>query len=74
MPIITRLRVLLAEKAQKEKRNIPLSEVAEETGVAWKTLQRWANNEVTRYDAPVIEALCDYLDCGVGELIVYVQE
>jgi putative transcriptional regulator len=74
MPIINRLRVLLAEKAQKEKRNITLKEVANETGVTYKTIHGWANNEVTRYDAPIIEALCDYLECDVGELIVYEQE
>ena len=54
-----------------ERRNISLKEVQRETGIAWTTLQSWANNKVTRYDAPVIKALCDYLNWGVGELIVY---
>ena len=54
-----------------ERRNISLKEVQRETGIAWTTLQSWANNKVTRYDAPVIKALCDYLNCWVGELIVY---
>ena len=66
-----RFRVLLANKAEGEQRNISLKEVERQTGIAWSTLQSWANNKVTRYDAPVIMALCDYLGCDVGDLIVY---
>lgn len=64
-------RVLLARKVEREQRNISLKEVQRETGIAWTTLQSWANNKVNRFDSPVIEALCDYLNCGVGDLIVY---
>lgn len=74
MPIVNRFRVLLAEKEHKERMHIPLSEVEREAGISWKTLQGWANNQVTRYDAPVLEALCKYLDCEVGDLIVYERE
>jgi len=73
MAVDNRFRVLLAEKEQREKRHIPLSEVARETNISWKTLQGWANNQVSRYDAPVIEALCKYLNCTVGDLIIYHQ-
>ena len=69
--IRNRFRLLLAEKADKEQRNIPLNEVAKITGLSWSTLQSWANNKLERYDAPVIKALCDYLGCEVGDLIVY---
>ena len=69
--LYNRLRVLLAQKAEYEKRNISLKEVQRGTGIAWTTLQSWANNDVTRYDALVIIKLCDYLDCELGDLIVY---
>ena len=58
--ISNRFRILLAQKATREKRNIALKEVGRETGIAWSTLNAWANNQVTRYDAPVIKALCEY--------------
>jgi DNA-binding Xre family transcriptional regulator len=29
---------------------------------------------LTRYDAPVIMALCEYFDCQVGDLLVYEKE
>ena len=72
--IVNRFRVLLAEKAEKEQKNIPLKEVERQTGITWTTLQSWANNKVSRFDEPVIIALCDYLECEVGELLIYRKE
>ena len=72
--IVNRFRVLLAEKAEKEQKNIPLKEVERNTGITWTTLQSWANNQVTRFDEPVIIALCDFLECEVGKLLVYRKE
>jgi putative transcriptional regulator len=68
--IVNRFRILLAQKATKAQQNIALMDVQRGTGIAWSTLNAWANNQVTRYDAPVIQALCDYLECQVGDLIV----
>ncbi len=69
--ITNRFRILLAEKATRELHSIALNDVQRETGVAWSTLNAWANNQVTRYDASVIQALCDYFNCQVGDLLVY---
>lgn len=68
--IINQFRILLAQKATNEQRNISLKEVSRDTGIAWSTLNAWANNLVTRYDAPVIDALCAYFDCEVGDLLI----
>jgi DNA-binding Xre family transcriptional regulator len=72
--IVNRLRVLIAQKAERERRNIPLIEVQRETGIAWSTLQSWANNKVNRYDSPVIIKLLDYLNCDIKDLLVYERE
>ncbi len=72
--IANRFRILLAEKATREQHNIAINDVQRETGIAWSTLNSWANNQVTRYDAPVIRALCDYFNCQVGDLLVYEKE
>jgi DNA-binding Xre family transcriptional regulator len=61
--INNRLRLLLAEKAMREHRNIPLKQLQRETGIAWSTLNSWANNHVSRYDAPIIATLCGYFKC-----------
>lgn len=72
--ISNRFRILLAEKATREQHSIAINDVQRETGVAWSTLNSWANNQVTRYDAPVIRALCEYFNCQVGDLIIIERE
>lgn len=57
----------------REQRYFSLKEGQRQTGIAWGKLCSWANNRVACFDAPVIEALCDYLDCEVGDLIVFEQ-
>lgn len=71
MTLVNRFWDLLHTKEAAEHRNISISEVARKTGIARKTLQAWAAGKITRYDAPVIEALCKYFACSVGELIVH---
>lgn len=69
-----RFGIMLAEKRAKEKRNIPLAEVSEETGIPTKTLFSWANNTVTRFDVHVIDAICQYFGVKPGELFEYVED
>ena len=66
--------VLLAEKQVKERRNIPLAEVAEATGVSRRALYAWENNSVHRFDDVVINALCQYFGIKPGELFEYIED
>lgn len=72
--ITNRFRMLLAEKATKEQHSISIKDVQRDTGVAWSTLNSWANNRVTRYDALVIQTLCGYFNCQVGDILVLVDD
>jgi putative transcriptional regulator len=72
VPINNRFGVLLAEKRMREKRRISLTEVHEETGISRPTLQAWENNTVTRFDLPVIEALCQYFGVNLSGLLEYI--
>jgi putative transcriptional regulator len=75
MTIRINLNALLAEKAlASDRRNIPLTELERETGITWKTLQQWANNEITRYDSKTLNALCKYFDCQPGDLLTYTPD
>ncbi|HNE03588.1 MAG TPA: helix-turn-helix transcriptional regulator [Anaerolineales bacterium] len=69
-----RFAILLAEKRIKERRNISLAEVADEIGISRKTLYAWENNTVTRFDVPVIDALCQYFSVKPGDLFEYIEE
>lgn len=71
--INNRFSILLGERRVQEKRNIPLSEIKEKTGIPYKTLYAWANNTVTRFDVHVIDALCKYFEIKPGELFEYIE-
>jgi DNA-binding Xre family transcriptional regulator len=72
--ISNKFRVLLAEKADREKRNISLAEVQRETKIPWSSLQKWQKNDVERFDSKVIMKLCDYLGCEIKDLLLYIRE
>lgn len=74
MRIQNRLKELLARKERIEDRKITRRVMAEETGISLSSVQAWANNTVTRYDAEQIATFCQYLDCGVNDLIVLVED
>jgi transcriptional regulator with XRE-family HTH domain len=72
--INNRFAVLLAEKQIKERRNIPLAEIAAATNVSRRALYAWENNSVHRFDEAVIDALCQYFGVQPGELFEYVPD
>ena len=67
----TNFAKLLEEKEKQEKRYIPIAEVANETRVTRKTLYRWQNNTVSRFDTKVIDALCDYFGVEMNDLLLH---
>lgn len=71
--INNRFGELLAQKQKNERRNISLQEVAHETGISRQALYKWENNSVTRFDVPVIDALCKYFSVKPGDLFEYVE-
>lgn len=60
---------LLSDKEQAEGRRITQTEVAETLGIAIHTVGRWMRNDVTKFEAPIIERMCDYFGCEVGDLL-----
>jgi DNA-binding Xre family transcriptional regulator len=65
----TRFFTLLAEKELREGRRIRYNEIAAETGVSQPAVGRWARNEVTKFEAPVLVAFCRYFGCEIGDLL-----
>ena len=68
--MLNRFRELLAIKERREGRNISQRVAAKEMGLAKTTVDRYARNEVSRYDEPIVLAMCEYLECELGDLLV----
>lgn len=74
MPVNNKFSILLGEKSMREKRRIPLTEIAGATSISYPTLLAWASNRVTRYDVAVIDALARYFELkNIGDLLEYVE-
>lgn len=69
-----RLAELVADKAFKERRVVPLSEIAEATGIHRATLSKMANQPGANIGTDIIDKLCRYFGCQPGELLMFVDE
>lgn len=69
-----RLTELIADKAFRERRVVPLSEVAEATGIHRATLSKVANQPGANVGTEIIDRLCRYFACQPGDLLIYLDE
>ncbi|MHC1733430.1 MAG: helix-turn-helix domain-containing protein [Bacteroidales bacterium] len=70
--IRNRFNILRITKALEENRpKISLRDIHYATGISEKTLSAWANGSVKRYDDVILDALCCYFNCDVGDLLVF---
>jgi len=69
-----RLTELIADKAFKERRVVPLTEVAEATGIHRATLSKMANQPGANIGTEIIDKLCRYFRCQPGELLTYLED
>jgi putative transcriptional regulator len=51
-----------------------IADLARETGLNRNTITRLYHETATRVDLDTIETLCEFFDCGVGELFEYVPK
>lgn len=56
------------------EKKLKIVDVARETGVNRGTVTRLYHETASRVELEVIEALCSYLNCSVGELFEYVED
>jgi DNA-binding Xre family transcriptional regulator len=66
-----RLLELIHERESKIGRRIRQHDIAAFAEVRDHTITAWIHNEVTRFDARVVERLCDYFQCDVGDLLYF---
>lgn len=67
------LQKLIDEKAKRDKRpKIPIREISHQIGLSANTLYLWLRDEgVNQVNLNTLNALCEYFDCQVGDLLEY---
>ncbi len=56
-----------------EKRGITRYELAKRTGIHYQVIDNYYKNKVKRFDAYVLDRICEAIDCDASELIEYVK-
>ena len=69
-----RLKELMAEKEFRENRVVTLAEVADGTGIHRVTLSKIANNRGYHTSTELLDRLCAYFGCELGQVAVYIAE
>lgn len=57
-----------------EERKISKNSICKELDIPRSNFNRYCNNNFQRIDANLICKLCSYLNCSVGDLIIYVKK
>ncbi len=72
--VVSRFRVLLAEKELRERRTISLRDVARDTGISIYTVSGFANNTLREVPLDAVSKLCRYFGITPGELFALEAE
>lgn len=69
-----KLKELIAEKEFRERRRIPVQEVAAATGITRNTLSKMLNQHGVSVRTENLDRLCAYFDCRIEQIVEYVRD
>lgn len=52
-----------------ENKGISQNQMAKDTGISVAALRNLKNNKTSRISFDILEKICNYLDCGVGDVL-----
>lgn len=68
------LRVVLAQRRQDTGDQETYEQMASAMGISTSTISRLATGRTSRIDLSTLNALCKYLGCTPGDILIYVPE
>lgn len=67
-------RIVINLEQYRLEHDISKYKTIQNCGVSATQLNSYCNNKVTRVDLPMLARICDYLECGIGDLLEYVPD
>ncbi|MGH8455411.1 MAG: helix-turn-helix domain-containing protein [Stenotrophobium sp.] len=64
----------MADRSFRQGRNLTISEIAQETGIARRVLTSIANERGYNSGVENIDKLCRYFVCGVSDVMEYIPD
>lgn len=68
MMIKSNVKVLMAQE------NLSIIDLAEKIGITRQALSKLVNNQLKEFDGEVLDKLCKYFKCDVGDILKFVPE
>jgi len=59
---------------QMGRSKLKITDLARETGINRGTITRLYHETASRVDIEVIDSLCQYFECGVGDLFEFIEK
>lgn len=72
--VMSRFKILLAEKEIREGRTVSVRQVARDTGLPLSTVFGLANNTMTQIPVDSIARLCEYFNTDLCQLLTLVDD
>lgn len=67
-------KIILRLDRMMVERKVSLNELAERVGISNVNLSKIKNNKVTAIRFSTLEAICEALDCGAGDILEYQRD
>jgi putative transcriptional regulator len=61
-------------KLEMARADLSVTDLAEKTGLSYSTISKLRNRIPSRLDMDTLNALCEVLNCKVGDLVEYVSD
>lgn len=74
MMIKIRLRELILRKELRENKKIRLQDLGQECGISHSTLTRILSPDYGKTDLEIIDRLCQYFNCPIGDLLEFIPD
>lgn len=67
-------KVIITLDEYRKQKGISKYKLIKHCDVSHTQLNNYCNNKVARIDLPVLARICDYLGCGIGDILKYVPD
>jgi DNA-binding Xre family transcriptional regulator len=69
MAVENRILALMGELQAKKNVSVTQADVAQYVGMTPQAFSKWVNNDIRSYSVDVLDKLCEYFDCEVGDIL-----
>lgn len=64
-----RILALMGELQAKNNVSVTQADVAQYVGMTPQAFSKWVNNDIRSYSVDILDKLCEYFDCEVGDIL-----